>query len=106
DHRHADPVQATGDRVGLPVELAAGVQGGHDDFERGPLLHRVGVDRDAAAVVTDPDAPVGQQGDLDLVAVAGQGLVHRVVHDLVAQVVQPALPGGADVHARPLAYRF
>src|SRR5699024_11428627 len=39
-------------------------------------------------------------------AVAGQGLVDGVVHDLVDQVVQATLAGGADIHARPLADRL
>ena len=61
------------------------------------------VDRDAAAVVDHAHAAVGQQRDLDVVAVAGQGLVDGVVDDLVHQVVQAALAGGADVHAGALA---
>jgi hypothetical protein len=61
-------VQAAGHRVGLAVELAAGVQRGQDDLERRALLDRVQVDRDAAAVVGHPDPAVGQQGDLDLVS--------------------------------------
>ena len=40
------------------------------------------------------------------VGVAGQRLVDGVVDDLVDQVVQAALAGRADVHARPLAYRL
>ena len=104
DHRDADAVQAAGNRVGLAVELAAGVQRGVHDLDRGTLLAGMQVHRDAAAVVADPDAAVGQQGDLDRVGVPGQRLVHRVVHDLVDQVVQAALAGGADVHAGSLAY--
>ena len=99
-------MQAAGDRVGLAVELAAGVQGGEDDLDRRALLDRVHVDRDAAAVVAHPHAAVGQQRHVDGVAVAGQRLVHRVVDDLVDQVVQAALAGGADVHARALADRL
>jgi len=38
--------------------------------------------------------------------VAGQGLVDRVVDDLPDQVVQAALAGGPDVHARALADRL
>ncbi len=40
------------------------------------------------------------------VAIAGQGLVDRVVHDLVDEVVQAALAGGADVHTGTLADGF
>ena len=45
-------------------------------------------------------------GDVDLAAVAGQGLVHRVVDHLVDEVVQPGLAGGADVHGGPDADRL
>ena len=41
-----------------------------------------------------------------LSAVAGEGFVDRVVDDLVDQVVEAARPGGADVHAGPLADRL
>jgi len=102
-HGHADAVQAAGHRVGLAVELAAGVQRGHDDLDRRPVLHGVVVHRDAAAVVVDPDSAIGQQRHVDGVAVPGQRLVHGVVHDLVDEVMQPALAGRADVHSRALA---
>ncbi len=93
DDRDADAVQAAGDRVGLAVELAPGVQGGEHHLDRGPLLHRVVVHRDAAAVVGHPDPAVGEQGDLDPVAVTGQRLIDGVVHHLLDQVVQTALTG-------------
>jgi hypothetical protein len=41
--------------------------------------------------------------DLDLVGLAGERLVDRVVDDLVDQMVEPARTGGADVHAGTLA---
>ena len=41
DHGNADAVQPAGDGVGLAVELAARVQGGQHDLDRGPLFHRV-----------------------------------------------------------------
>ena len=51
DHRNADAVQTARDFVGVLVELAAGVQHGHDDFQCRPLLLLVHVGRNAAAVV-------------------------------------------------------
>ena len=50
--------------------------------------------------------PSAQQRHHDPVAVAGQRLVDRVVDDLPDQVVQAALTGRADVHARALADRL
>src|SRR5206468_4162928 len=48
------------------------------------------------------DGVVRMDDDLDRVAIARQRLVHRVVHNLVDEVVQPANSGRADVHARTL----
>ena len=72
----------------------------------GPALGRVDGDRDATAVVDDAHATVGEQRDLDVVAVARERLVDGVVDDLVDQVVQAALAGRADVHAGALADRL
>src|SRR5204863_2041367 len=66
----------------------------------------VHVHRNAAPVVAHGAAAVGLDGDGDLVAVAGQRLVHRVVHDFVDQVVQAAHADIADVHGGPLAHRL
>ena len=97
--RHADAVQAAGDLVALAAELAAGVQHGeHDLGRRLALVLGVVVDRDAAAVVDDPAAAVGEQRDVDPRRVAGHRLVDRVVDDLVDEVVQAGEPGRADVH--------
>jgi hypothetical protein len=102
-HGHADAVQPAGHRVGLAVELSAGVQRGHHDLDRRPVLDRVLVDGDAAAVVVHPDPAVGQQRHVDGVAVTGQRLVDRVVHNLVDEVMQSAFAGRADVHSGALA---
>src|SRR5699024_2254603 len=85
-------------------ELAAGVQHREYHLDRRLPLGLHDVHRDAAAVVGDPHRAVGEDGDIDRAGVTGQRLVHGVVHDLVDEVVQATLPGGADVHAGPLAH--
>ena len=70
-------------------------------FSFGMLVHR-----NAAAVVHHRDGVVGMYPHLDPVAVAGQRLVHGVVHHLVHQMVQAARPRGTNVHARALAHRL
>ena len=104
DHRDADAVQTTADVVAavLAAELAAGVQLRHDDVD-GRDAGGVHGDGDAAAVVGDLDAAVAEDLDVDPGGVAGHRLVDRVVDDLPHQVVQAALAGGADVHARTFA---
>lgn len=74
-------MQAAGDGVAAAAELSSGVQDGHHDLHGGLALGGVHVHRDAAAVVLDPDAAVVLERDLDVGAVAGQGLIHRVVDD-------------------------
>jgi hypothetical protein len=99
DDRDADPVKAARDLVATAVaELAAGVQRRHHDLGRRALLLLVLLDGDAAAVIGDGDAVVRMQRDADLVAVAGDRLVNRVVDDLVDEVVQPSWAGRPDVH--------
>ena len=61
------------------------------------------LDRDAAAVVGDLDAAVLEDSHVDFGRVAGHGFVDRVVDDLPDQMVQAALAGGADIHARTFA---
>src|SRR5207244_4192208 len=96
-------VQAGGDLVGGVVELGAGADGGQHQLQRRAAGVAVQVDGDAAAVVGDAEAAVDVDGGGDVLAVAGQGLVHGVVDQLVDEVVQPLGAGVADVHAGALA---
>ena len=101
DDRHADAVQAAGDLVAVAAELPARVQRGEDDLGGG-LAPGVRVDRDAAPVVGDATAAVGEDRDVDARGLAGHRLVDRVVDDLVHEVVQARRTRRADVHARAL----
>ncbi|RPK46181.1 hypothetical protein EES39_13935 [Streptomyces sp. ADI92-24] len=106
DHGHAHAVQTAGDGVAAAAELAARVQHRQYDLQGRLALGRHDVHRDATPVVDDPDPAVGQDRHVDAVRVPREGLVDRVVDDLVDQVVQTALAGRADVHTRPLADRL
>ena len=64
------------------------------------------IDRNAAAVVDDRDRLVDVDRDVDLIAVAGQRLVYRVVDDLVDEMMQPGCARRPDVHGGPLADRL
>ena len=103
DDRDADAVQAAGGGIGLVREFAARVQRRHDDFEGGFLGEfRVGVDRDAPAVIGVGEEGVGGELDLDAVGVPGNGLVHRVVEHFGEEVVVGAFVSAADIHAGAL----
>ena len=104
DDAGADAVEAAGDLVPAAAELAAGVQHGVHDLERGLAGLLLDIDGDAAAVIRDAYHVPRLYRDLDVVAVPGQGLVYGVVDNLVDQVVQPARACRADVHAGPHAH--
>ena len=105
DDRDADAVQAARDLVGVLVEFSAGMQLGHDDLGGRHALALVDVGRDAAAVVAHGARAVGIERDVDLLGVARERLVDRVVDDLVDHVVQArAVIGVADIHAGTLAH--
>ena len=104
--RGADTVESAGCRVRAAAELAARVQLGEDHLDAGEAGLRFDVDRDAAGPVAHLDRVVGVEDDVDLGAVATEGLVDRVVDDLPQAVHEPARVGGSDVHARALAHGF
>ena len=82
------------------------MQVGHHQFQGRTSLFFVHFHRDTTAIIRNGATQVIVQGHMDFCAEAGQGLVDRVVHHLVDQVVQAPFPGVADVHGRALADRF
>ena len=106
DAADADAMQAAGNLVGGAVELAAGVQHGHDDLRGGQALaiHIHLIDGNAAAVVGDGDGVIQMHDDVDGGGISGESFIDRVVHDLVDQMVQAHFTGGADVHGGTLAH--
>ncbi len=99
-------MQTAGDLVAAAAELSTGVQDGQGEGRGRKLLAGRDVGRDATTVVGDADRTVVVERDDDGVAVAGEGLVDRVVDDLPDQVVEAADTGRADVHTGTLAHRF
>ncbi len=99
-------MKSAGDLVAAAAELSAGVQDRHDDLESRLPQFDVLVDRNAAAVVSHPDRAVGANGDVDVIAVARDRLVHAVIHDLVDQMVQTTGISAADIHSRPPSNGF
>ena len=101
-------MQATGDLVAAPAELAAGVQHGEHHLGRGEVVGTAwcvstGMPRPSSRTSHPPS---GSSATSMSCAVPGHGLVDGVVHDLVDQVVQPGRTGRADVHAGALAHRL
>ena len=88
DDRRAYAVQTAGDLIAPAAEFAARVQDGIDDLERGLAGLGLNVDGDTAAVVGDGDGVALVDSHNDVLAVACQRLVDRVVDDLIDQMVQ------------------
>ena len=100
-------MQTPGCLIRLARKLAARMQRAQDDLQSGfagELGVRIG--GNAASVVPDRDRVIRMQFHLDAIGMAGHGLVHRVVEHLCHKVVQGALIGAADIHARALAHRL
>jgi len=81
------------------------MQHGHDDLGGGDSLLGVKIDRNSAPVVRDRYGLIRVDGDYNLVAMTGEGLVDRVVHHLKNHVVEPgSVIGVADVHSGSFAH--
>ena len=100
------PVQTAGIFIGPLVELAPCMQIGEHEFHGRDLELRMHVDRNSPSVVGNTDGPVNMDRDLDVLAMAGQVLVDRVVQNLKNTVMQPTLIRIPDVHPRPLPDRL
>ena len=106
-HRDAHAVQPARGLIDLGVELAAGMQRAHDDFERRLFRKfRMRIDRNAAAIVGHGEEAFGLEFDLDEARMPGQRLVHRVVDDFGEQMMQRLFVGAADIHAGAAADRL
>ena len=79
------------------------MQPGEDDLDDRHALVRVQTHRNAPAVISDLDAAVLEEADIDVARVTAQGLVGRVVDDFLDDVQRVFRAG---VHARPLPDRL
>src|SRR5690606_8971891 len=99
-------VQTARHRVPAAAELSTRVQNRQHDLDRGLLLLLVLINRNAAAVVEHADAAIREHRDVDRVAVPRESLIHRVIDNLVDEVVETSRTRRPDVHTRSLANRF
>ena len=104
-HGNTHAVQTAGNRIGIRIELAAGVQLGHDHLD-GRHACGVHLHGDTAAIIDDLNAAIFQQFYFNLGGITRHGLIHGVIHDFPHQVVQAAFTGGTDVHAGSLTNGF
>src|SRR5699024_5088191 len=81
-----DTMEATGDRIPAAAELTSGVQDRHNHFNGGFIFGGVHGHGNTATIVFNAHAAIFLEGHVDGVSVAGQGLIHRVIHDLIYKV--------------------
>ena len=62
--------------------------------------------RNASPIIRDGRRPILFKRHPDLAAVACKMLVHRIVHNLVDQMVQSFGGNASYIHSRPFPYRF
>jgi hypothetical protein len=105
-HRAADTVQASGDLVGAAAEFTAGVQGSHYGLQARLAGGRVNINRNTSAIIGYGNQSIFIQGYIYTVTIPGHRFVHRVVQDLVNEVLQSSLIGAANVHPWPHPDRF
>ena len=96
-------VQAAGYLIAVAAELAAGVQDGQAHLDCGTANLGMHAHGETAAVILHFHRAVRLERDNDIRAVAGQRLVHGVVHNFIYAMMQSAVIRRADVHARAAA---
>ena len=105
DHGGAHAVQTAARLVHGIIKLSACMKRRVDDAGCRNTL-RVHPDRNAAPVVLHGAGAVCLQRHTDRIAGARQMLVHRVVHDLIDQMVQSLSGHASDVHTGSFSYGF
>ena len=98
DHRNTDTMETAGNLVGGMVELATGMEGGHDQFQGRHIFRRMHIHRNTATVILNRDRIILVDNNAYLRAVACKGLIYGVVDHLVDQMMQTLDTGIADIH--------
>src|ERR1700733_1891980 len=107
DYRDADAMESAGGLVSAAVEFAAGVQHGHDHFERGLFgKFRMRIDWHAAAVVHHAQIAALFERNFDESGMPRDRFVHRIVDHFGKQVMQRVRIGAAYIHPRAPADRL
>ena len=99
-------MQTARNLVGILVKLTPCVQDRHNHLKRRLTLFGVHGYRNSAAVVFNRNAIAFVNDYTHLGGMPRKGLVNRVVHDLIDEVVKTFLANVADVHRGALAHRF
>ena len=106
DYRSAHSMESAGDFISLSAEFSSCMKHSIYHCGGGNPHFRVNANRNSSAVIPHMDNIAGKQVHIDMGAVSRQRFVDSVVYNFVYQVVEASGTGRADIHARPLSYRF
>ena len=105
DYGGSHAVKASARLICVIIKFAAGMQGRkYNSLGTDSLF--VHADRDPSAVVFYRAGAVRLKGDTDGAAESGKMLVHRVVHDLIDQVIEAPRGNASYIHSGPCTDRF
>ena len=81
-------VKTAGYFISASVKFTAGVENGHDDFNRRAAHLLLDTDRNSAPVILNGNAVIFFNLDVNICTITGQGLVNTVVDDFPHQMVK------------------
>ena len=99
-------MKTAADLVSAAAEFAAGMKLGEDHLHRRQTGLVVDADRHAAAVILNRHGIILMHRDFNMIADSGQGLVDRIVDDLIDQMMKASDTGCADIHTGTFANGF
>ena len=99
-------METAGNLVSAAAEFTAGVQDRENNLYCRNARFVVDSNRNASSVIDNRDRVIFVDRYFNVVTEACQCLVHRIIYNLVNQVMQTSGRGGTDIHARPFADRF
>ena len=96
-------MQTAGRLIDRVVKFSAGVQGRIDQTLRRHtfLMH---TDRNAPSVVIDRTGTILLQTDIYMIAAARKVLIHRIVYDLIDQMIESLTRSTAYIHTGSHSY--
>ena len=97
-------MQSAGYLVSPTAELTAGMKDRKDDFDCRKSRFFLDIDRNSPSVIDNGDGIVGIDLYIDGIAVSRKGLIHRVVYDLIYQMVKSPRRRTSNVHSRSFSY--
>ena len=104
-HGGTHAMQAAAGFIGGMIEFTSRMQGGkHQPFRAHPFFMHS--HRNASSVIVHGGGAVRLQRHADLIAHTCQMLIHRIVYNLINQMIESLRGNASDIHARSLADRL